>query len=245
MQQNDGALRPLRIVTRPGSILEPGWNAAVAAGNHETSMRIVDAVFKAMAAVIPERLSAGGPATSGLLSLAEPMADQGWRMLYEVHGGGEGARHDRDGVSATRVHLTNTSNTPAEVIEANYAIRVERQAIRRGAGGAGQHRGGDGVIRSYRVLAPTMWLTSCVERMVVPPYGLAGGEPGATFALWLERDGVPPCDPRQGEHGAAAGRSADDGKLRRWWLRDAGRDFGLTPPPMFSRDLRRDTRPHP
>ena len=190
MQQNDGALRPLRIITRPGSILEPGWNAAVAAGNHETSMRIVDAVFKAMEAVIPERLSAGGPATSGLLSLAEPMTDQSWRMLYEVHGGGEGARHDRAGVAATRVHLTNTSNTPAEVIEANYAIRVERQAIRRGAGGAGQHRGGDGVVRSYRVLAPTMYLTSCVERMVVPPYGLAGGEPGAPFALWLERDGV-------------------------------------------------------
>jgi N-methylhydantoinase B len=190
MQQNDGALRPLRIITRPGSILEPGWNAAVAAGNHETSMRIVDAVFKAMERVIPERLSAGGPATAGLLSLAEPLADQSWRMLYEVHGGGEGARHDRDGVSATRVHLTNTSNTPAEVIEANYAIRVEQQSIRRGAGGAGTHRGGDGVVRRYRVLAPSMYLTSCVERMRVPPYGLAGGEPGLPFALWLERDGV-------------------------------------------------------
>ncbi|WP_163279718.1 hydantoinase B/oxoprolinase family protein, partial [Enterobacter hormaechei] len=76
--------------------------------------------------------------------------------LYEVHGGGEGARHDRDGVPATRVHLANTSNTPAEVIEANYAIRVERQAIRRDAGGTGRFKGGDGVIRSYRVLAPTM-----------------------------------------------------------------------------------------
>jgi N-methylhydantoinase B len=152
-------------------------------------MRIVDAVFKAMEDVIPERLSAGGPATSGLLALAEPMPDQSWRMLYEVHGGGEGARHDRPGVAATRVHLTNTSNTPAEVIEANYAIRVERQAIRRGAGGGGQHRGGDGVIRSYRVLAPTMFLTSCVERMTIPPYGLAGGLPGKPFALWLDRNG--------------------------------------------------------
>ncbi|SJZ82334.1 N-methylhydantoinase B [Enhydrobacter aerosaccus] len=189
MQQNAGALRPVTVITRPGSILDPGWRAAVAAGNHETSMRIVDAVFRAMENVIPERLSAGGPATSGLLAFAEPMPDQSWRMLYEVHGGGEGARHDRDGCPATRVHLTNTSNTPTEVIEANYAIRVERQAIRRGSGGAGRHRGGDGVIRSYRVLAPTMWLTSCVERSVMPTYGLKGGEPGLPFRITLERDG--------------------------------------------------------
>ncbi|WP_419897484.1 hydantoinase B/oxoprolinase family protein [Roseomonas sp. USHLN139] len=190
MQQNAGALRPLTIVTRPGSILEPGWNAAVAAGNHETSMRIVDAMFRAMEHVIPERLSAGGPATSGLLAFAEPMPDQSWRMLYEVHGGGEGARHDRDGSPATRVHLTNTSNTPAEVIEANYAIRVEEQSIRRGSGGAGQHRGGDGVVRSYRVLAESMWLTSCVERCRIAPYGLKGGAAGKPFRITLTRDGV-------------------------------------------------------
>ncbi len=189
MQQNAGALRPVTIITRPGSIFEPGWNAAVAAGNHETSMRVVDAIFRAMEGVIPERLSAGGPATSGLLAFAEPMPDQSWRMLYEVHGGGEGARHDRDGCPATRVHLTNTSNTPAEMIEANYAIRVERQAIRCGSGGNGLHRGGDGVIRAYRVLAPSMWLTTCVERAIMPTYGLKGGGEGKPFAITLERDG--------------------------------------------------------
>ncbi len=190
MQQNAGALRPLTIVTRPGSMLEPGWDAAVAAGNHETSARIVDAIIRAMAPVMPERVVAGGPTTAGLLSFAEPMPGGVWRILYEVHGGGEGARHDRDGSPATRVHLTNTSNTPAEVIEANYAVRVERQAIRRGSGGAGRHRGGDGLVRRYRVLAPTMWLTTCVERMVVAPYGLAGGGDGATFRVTLERAGV-------------------------------------------------------
>jgi N-methylhydantoinase B len=190
MQQNAGALRPLTIITRPGSMLEPGWDAAVAAGNHETSMRVMDAIFRAMEGVIPERLSAGGPATSGLLAFAEPRPGQPWRMLYEVHGGGEGARHDRDGSPATRVHLTNTSNTPAEMIEATYAIRIERQSIRRGAGGAGRHRGGDGVIRSYRVLSPTMWLTTCVERCVIPPYGLQGGAAGLPFRITLERDGA-------------------------------------------------------
>lgn len=189
MQPTAGTLRPLTIITRPGSIFEPGWNAAVAAGNHETSMRIVDAVFRAMEHVIPERLSAGGAATSGLMALAEPMADHSWRMLYEVHGGGEGARFDRDGSPATRVHLTNTSNTPVEMIEANYAIRIEQQSIRRGAGGAGKFRGGDGVVRSYRVLAPTMWLTTCVERMHIPPYGLQGGEAGKPYRITLLRDG--------------------------------------------------------
>jgi len=190
MQQNDGALRPLTIITRPGSIFEPGWNAAVAAGNHETSMRIVDAVFRAMENVIPERLSAGGPTTSGLLSFAEPRADGTWKFLYEVHGGGEGARHDRDGCPAVRVHLTNTSNTPAEVIEATCALRVEQQSIRRGTGGEGLHVGGNGIARSYRVLAPTMYLTTCVERMKVPPYGMRGGANGQPYRVTLERDGV-------------------------------------------------------
>ena len=189
MQQNAGALRPLTIITRPGSILEPGWTAAVAAGNHETSMRIVDAMFRAMQDVIPERLSAGGATTSGMLFFAEPRPNGSWKMLYEVHGGGEGARHDRAGVSATRVHLANTSNTPVEVIEANYQIRVERQAIRRHSGGAGRHRGGDGVVRAYRVLAPSMHLTTCVERMVIAPFGLQGGAPGQTCRISLVRQG--------------------------------------------------------
>jgi N-methylhydantoinase B len=190
MQQNAGALRPLTVITRPGSMFEPGWNAAVAAGNHETSARIVDAVFRAMEGVIPERLAAGGPTTAGLLSFAEPLADGTWRLLYEVHGGGEGARHDRAGCSVTRVHLSNTSNTPVEVIEASYGLTIERQAVRRGSGGAGQHRGGDGLIRSYRVQVPEILLTTCVERMRVPPYGYVGGEPGLTYRILLERDGA-------------------------------------------------------
>jgi len=190
MQQNAGALRPLTIITRPGSILEPGWTASVAAGNHETSMRIVDAIFRAMQDTIPERLSAGGATTAGVLFFAEPRQDGSWKMLYEVHGGGEGARHNRAGVSATRVHLANTSNTPAEVIEANYKIRVEQQAIRRQSGGAGKHRGGDGVVRSYRILAPSMHLTTCIERMVIAPFGMQGGESGKTCRISLTRQGT-------------------------------------------------------
>ncbi|WP_187435659.1 hydantoinase B/oxoprolinase family protein [Bradyrhizobium hipponense] len=190
MQQNVGALRPLTIITRPGSILEPGWTASVAAGNHETSMRIVDAIFRAMQDTIPQRLSAGGATTAGVLFFAEPRQNGSWSMLYEVHGGGEGARHDRPGISATRVHLSNTSNTPVEVIEANYAIRVEQQAIRQHSGGAGTYRGGDGVVRAYRILAPSMHLTTCIERMVIPPFGMQGGEPGKPCRISLIRQGA-------------------------------------------------------
>jgi N-methylhydantoinase B len=189
MQQNAGALRPLTIITRPGSIFEPGWTAPVAAGNHETSMRIVDAIFKAMEGIIPERLSAGGATTAAVLFFAEPRQDGSWKMLYEVHAGGEGARHDRAGSSATRVHLTNTSNTPAEVVEANYKVRIERQAIRRNSGGQGRHRGGDGIVRVYRVLAPSMHLTTCIERMVIPPFGMKGGTAGQTCRVSLLRKG--------------------------------------------------------
>jgi N-methylhydantoinase B len=143
-----------------------------------------------MEPVVPRRLAAGGPTTSGLLAFAEPIPGGAWRLLYEVHGGGEGARHDRDGCPATRIHMTNTSNTPAEMLEATYALRVERQSIRRGAGGTGLHTGGDGVVRAYRVLAPKMLLTTCVERMQVPPYGLCGGTPGQTFRITLDRSGM-------------------------------------------------------
>lgn len=187
MQQNGGCLRPITVKTRRGSLLDPGPHHPIVGGNHETSQRIVDAVFRAFEYALPERIAAGGPATAGSLILAERTEGGHWKTLYEVHGGGEGARYNRDGVSATRVHLVNTMNTPVEVIEAQYQLRIERQAIRKGTGGAGKHRGGDGLVREYRVLAPKMMLTTCVERMVVPPYGMQGGADGAPFRITLNR----------------------------------------------------------
>ena len=151
MQQNAGALRPLTIITRPGSRLRAGMGRRRwLRGTMRLPCGSWTPWCAAMEHVVPHRLVAGGPTTSGLLAFAEPMPGGGWRLLYEVHGGGEGARrHDpRPAASATRVHMTNTSNTPAEMLEATYALRVERQAIRRDSGGAGAHRGGDGVVRS-------------------------------------------------------------------------------------------------
>jgi len=183
IQANGGCYRPLEVITRPGSVLEPGPDRPVVGGNHETSQRVADAIFLALEPAVPELLSAGGPTTSGLLLFAGQGDDGVWTTLYETHGGGEGARCHRDGAPVIRVHMSNVMNTPAEVIEAEYPVRVECQRLRRGSGGAGAHRGGDGLHREYRILGEHMSLTSMFERAVVPPYGLQGGEPGALFRV--------------------------------------------------------------
>jgi len=188
IQPNAGCARPVTIITREGSLLHPPFDKPVVAGNHDTSQRIVDAIFRAFENVTPERLTAGGSTTSGLLLFSgrDPRTGK-WTTLYEVHGGGEGARHDRDGMCAVRPHMSNVMNTPAEVIEANYPILVEQQALRRGSGGKGRHKGGDGQVRTYLINGPEVVMTTIVERCIIPPYGLQGGEPGKTFEITLHR----------------------------------------------------------
>src|SRR5690606_41859878 len=104
-------------------------------------------------ALVPERLTAGGPTTSGLILFGGRRADGIWTTLYETHGGGEGARADRDGAPVIRVHMSNVMNTPAEVIEAEYPLRIEAQSLRRRSGGEGRLRDGDVLYRVYRVFS--------------------------------------------------------------------------------------------
>ncbi|MFW6077601.1 MAG: hydantoinase B/oxoprolinase family protein [Hyphomicrobiales bacterium] len=186
---NGGCYRPLKIVTRRGSLLDPSGVEPVVGGNHETSQRAVDAIFRAFEPALLARLSAGGTTSAGLLIFSGPRADGGWGTFYETHGGGEGARTDRDGMPVVRVHLTNVMNTPVEVVEAEYGLKVEQQSLRAGSGGAGRHRGGDGMVRDYRVLVDGMTLTTMFERRVIPPYGLDGGADGAPFRVTLLRNG--------------------------------------------------------
>jgi N-methylhydantoinase B len=188
MYHSDGAIRPIRTIVRRGSIIDPGPGYPIVAGNHETSQRIVDSVMRAFSKVIPERVTAGGCGTAGLLIFAGRHKDGRWWTFYETHGGGEGAQRDRDGCSATRVHLSNMANTPAEFIEAEYPIEVVRSAVREGSGGEGARRGGDGLIREYRVLSDAVTLTTIFERGVIAPYGLCGGEDGKLFSVTLIRD---------------------------------------------------------
>jgi N-methylhydantoinase B len=182
---NDGLLRPLEVLTEPGSLLDPGPSAPLVAGNHETSQRIVDALLRALAQAVPDRVVAGGMGSSGLALFA-----LGGDFLYETHAGGSGASVERDGDAATRIHMSNVMNTPTEVIETEYALRVERHEVRAASGGAGRRRGGDGLRRVYRVLADDARLTTMVERCRIAPWGFAGGSDGEPSAVWLERDGV-------------------------------------------------------
>ncbi|MBI2468343.1 MAG: hydantoinase B/oxoprolinase family protein [Candidatus Rokubacteria bacterium] len=185
---NDGCYRPIAVTVPPGTILNPPLDLPLVGGNHETSQRVVDACYKALAAAIPERITAGGPTTSGLL-LFGTRRDGRWQILYEVHGGGEGAGARRDGGHAVRVHMSNVMNTPTEVVETEYPMEVLRHELRPGSGGAGMHRGGCGLVRAYRVLAETT-LTTMLERRVVPPWGVFGGADGLPYRITLERGGT-------------------------------------------------------
>jgi N-methylhydantoinase B len=184
-----GSLRPAKIVTRPGSILEPINREPLVAGNHETSNRVVDAILDAMSSVIPDQICAGGCGTAGLTIFSGRNQSGQWWTLYETHGGGEGANADRCGESVTRVYLGNMMNTPAEFIEAEYPVQVVRSAVRAGSGGRGRHRGGDGLIREYRMLTDDVKFIATFERRLTAPRGLLGGEPGLPFRIRLIRHG--------------------------------------------------------
>lgn len=186
---NAGCYRPLTVDIPEGSVLNPGPEAARVGGNHETSQRVVDAVLRALAPVLPDRIVAGGPGTSGLAMLSGRHEDGRAFILYEVHGGGEGGSAGRDGTNAVRVHMSNVMNTPVEVIESEYPLMVECCELRPGSGGRGRHRGGLGLRRSYRVLCDHAELSTMIERMRVRPWGIFGGEDGAPFEVTCERGG--------------------------------------------------------
>jgi N-methylhydantoinase B len=175
-----GAMQGIRVEAPAGSLVNARPPAAVAAGNVETSSRIVDVVCGALA----KALAADGPgpsipaASQGTMNnlAMGSRGPAGWDY-YETLAGGMGAAHDCDGRSATHSHMTNTLNTPVEVLELNYPLRILRYAVRRGSGGAGRHRGGDGVVRAYRFLEDTE-VSLLGERRRHPPWGLAGGASG-------------------------------------------------------------------
>ena len=187
---NDGCYRPLSVRIQEGSLLNPGPDAPRVGGNHETSQRVVDAVLRALAPVLPGRVVAGGAGTSGLVMFSGRRDDGRPFILYEVHGGGEGGSADRDGTNAIRVHMSNVMNTPVEVIESEYPLRVECCELRPDSAGRGRHRGGVGLRRAYRLLAPAGELTTMVERVRTPPWGILGGTAAVPFRITLVHGGA-------------------------------------------------------
>jgi len=183
LPMNQGVFGPLTVRIPPGSLLDPRPPHAVAAGNVETSQRIVDAVFGALALALPGVIPAAGQGTMNNLTFGGEYPDE-WAApsshfaYYETSGGGAGAGPEGDGASGVHVHMSNTRNTPVEALEYTFPIRIEAYALRERSGGRGRHSGGEGLSRSIRFLAPaTVTITS--ERRRRGPYGLAGGEDGA------------------------------------------------------------------
>jgi N-methylhydantoinase B len=166
-----GAFAPVSVRAPEGCLVNARPPAAVAAGNVETSSRIVDAVMRAFGRAI--EVPAQGQGTMNNVTLGNDRF-----TYYETIGGGQGACPDADGPSGVHVAMSNTLSTPVEALELQYPLRVERYGLRLGSGGAGRHRGGDGVVRELRVLEPCR-LSIISERRAYAPHGERGGEPGA------------------------------------------------------------------
>jgi N-methylhydantoinase B len=190
---NHGMMRPLTVLTRPGSIADAVYPAAVAAGNVETSQRLTDCILGALAQALPDRIPAAscGSMNNVLIGGADhrPGREGEPFAYYETIAGGAGAARGAHGASGAHTHMTNTLNTPAEALERAYPFRLARYALRDGSGGAGRWRGGDGVVRAYAFDAPAT-VTLMTERRATAPWGLSGGAPGAPGRNLLVRDGA-------------------------------------------------------
>jgi len=176
---NSGTFAPVEVIVPRGSILDAEPPHAVAGGNVETSQRIVDVVLGALAQALPELIPAASQGTMNNVAIGGYDPERGRPFAYyETVGGGAGAGPAGDGLSGVHVHMTNTLNTPVEALEYVYPFRVRRYALRRGSGGAGRHRGGDGLVRDIEFLCPAT-VTLLTERRRTAAYGLQGGQPGA------------------------------------------------------------------
>lgn len=195
---NSGCLRPLRVIAPVGTVVNARPPAPVAGGNVETSQRITDVLLGALAQAAPDRVPAASQGTMNNLTIGTSRAEPGagdWNLAagrpfayYETIAGGMGGRPGKAGADAIHTHMTNTLNTPVEALEYAYPLRVQRYEIRRGSGGAGRWRGGDGVRRDIELLADAQ-VTLLTERRIFAPYGLAGGAPGQPGRNLLLRGG--------------------------------------------------------
>ena len=172
---NDGCLRPIRLVVPEGSMLNPSYPAAVVAGNVETSQVVTDALFAATGRLAPSQ------GTMNNFTFGNERY-----QYYETIAGGSGAGPDHDGTSAVQTHMTNSRLTDPEILESRLPVRLDQFAIRRGSGGEGAHRGGDGVIREVTFLEP-MRANILANRRRVPPRGINGGSDAQAGRNWVER----------------------------------------------------------
>jgi N-methylhydantoinase B len=185
-----GLMEPIRVIAPAGTIVNARPPSAVAGGNVETSQRMVDTLLRALAKAAPARIPAASQGTMNNVTLGGSDPRRGGKAFayYETIAGGMGARPTKEGASAIHTHMTNSWNTPIEVFEQVYPVRVRKYAIRRGSGGGGQHRGGGGIVREIELLTETQ-IGLLSDRRKAGPYGLAGGQPGKTGKNSIVRHG--------------------------------------------------------
>jgi N-methylhydantoinase B len=186
---NAGTFHPVTVVAPAGTVVNANPPRPVAGGNVETSQRITDAVFGAMAKALPDVIPAASQGTMNNVTAGgvDPRNGQPF-AYYETMGGGMGARNGLDGLSGVHVHMSNTLNTPVEAFEFAYPMRITEYRLRDGSGGNGANRGGDGLVREISFQVPTE-VTLLSERRRIQPWGAQGGEPGQAGDNVLIRDG--------------------------------------------------------
>jgi N-methylhydantoinase B len=187
---NEGLMRPIKVIAPEGTIVNALPPAAVAGGNVETSQRIVDVLFRALAEATPDRVPA---ASSGSMSNLTIGGYDSFRSrhfsYYETIAGGVGAAPGHPGASGLHTHMTNTLNTPIEALEAYYPMRITEYRIRRGSGGRGEYEGGDGLVRELECMVDSN-VSLLSERRVIAPWGLHGGGAGEVGVNSLIHNGT-------------------------------------------------------
>ena len=184
---NSGCWRPVTVTAPPGSVVNAQPPAPVVYANHEISHRVADMVMAAMFQISPENVMAASQGTSAVATFGGVDPRNAERYVsYESLKGGFGARPVKDGINAVASTVSNMMNTPIEILEMSFPLRVEEYALIPDSGGAGTWRGGLGARRIWRVLGHKAHAAVCCERRLTPPFGLAGGRSGGRMRLWLE-----------------------------------------------------------
>jgi N-methylhydantoinase B len=183
-----GSFRPISITAPEGCLLNAKRPAAVAAGNVETSTRIVDVVMGALAQALPDKIPAASHGSMNNLAMGS--IQENWDY-YETIGGGMGASSVSSGIDAVQTHMTNTRNTPIEVMESNYPVRIKQYAIREESGGEGQHHGGNGLVREFEFLKPAN-VTLLTERRTHQPWAINNAAAGESGQNLLNGKNLPP-----------------------------------------------------
>ena len=198
-----GLMAPIDVIAPAGTVVNANPPASVAGGNVETSQRIVDTVFRALSQALPDRIPAASQGTMNNLTIGgiDTRTGQGHEFsYYETVAGGMGARPSLDGMSGVHTHMTNSLNTPAEALEYAYPLRVREYRLRRGSGGKGKQRGGDGVVREIETIVPAR-MSLLADRRKRGPYGLYGGSDGDPGLNRINTQSIP----AKGSHEMKAG----------------------------------------